>query len=377
MKRTKALARLLVFLLLLTFALTACTQGPGDTGGSATQPPAGGATPPPAGGSASTPTPAGLIGEGRTFTFSVWGGDNPKALDLYFVPQFVQETGATFQYVHGSTTDTLTKLYAEKGNPSIDVAIVPIDCVSKLLADDVILPTDASIPNYDKLIPEAQMPGGYGISVQAVVIGYSLDRVKTPPTSWEDLWSEQYKNRIALGAIPGANGVCFLALANRLAGGNETDLSKGIAKVKALKPIRAFYDQSPQVPVMIQNNEIDLFTMLSGLTASYKAAGAPIGIVIPKEGSPITINVAVIPKGTKNLDLAKKAIEILLSEEAQKTYAERLYFAPTNTKVVLPAELAEIIHPNANDKLIALDWDALTAINDTMLEQWNKEVVSK
>lgn len=350
MKRTKALARLLVFLLILTVALTACTKS-SDSGGS-------------------------VSGEGRTFTFAVWGGDNPTALDAYFVPKFEEETGATFQYLTGSTTDRLTKLYTEKGNPSIDVAIVPIDSVSKLLAEDVILPADPSIPNYDKLLPEAQLPGGYGISVQMVAIGYSLDRVKTPPTSWEDLFDEQYKNRIALGAIPGANGVAFLAMMNRLAGGTEADLSPGIAKLKSLKPIRAFYDESPQVPVMIENNEIDLFTMLSGLTASNIAAGAPIGIVIPKEGSPITMNVAVIPKGTKNLDLAKKAIEILLSEESQKAYAEKLYFAPTNTKVELSPELADILHPNANDKLIQLDWDALAAQNDAMLEQWNKEVVS-
>lgn len=370
MKKTKTPARLLVFLLLLSFALTACTQGSGDASGGATQPPA------PADGGSEPSAPEGLIGEGRTLTFAVWGGDNPTALDAYLVPQFEQETGATFQYLTGSTTDRLTKLYTEKGNPSIDVAIVPIDSVSKLLAEDVILPADASIPNYDKLIPEAQLPGGYGISVQVVAVGYSLDRVTTPPTSWEDLWDPQYKNRIALGAIPGANGVAFLSMINRLAGGTEADLSPGIAKIKSLKPIRAFYDESPQVPVMIQNNEIELFTMLSGLTASYKAQGAPIGIVIPKEGSPMTMNVAVIPKGTKNLDLAKKAVEILLSPESQMTYAELLYFAPTNKETVLPPDLAAIIHPNADDKLVPLDWDALSAVNEAMQEQWNKEVVS-
>ncbi|MEL7610340.1 MAG: extracellular solute-binding protein [Bacillota bacterium] len=373
MKRTKKLAWLLVFLFLLSFALMACAQGSGDTSGDAAQPTQAPPDTQESPGAQESPR----IGEGRTFTLAVWGGNNPKVLDEYLVPRFEQETGATFEYLTGSTTDRLTKLYTEKGNPSIDVAIVPIDSVSKLLKDDVILPADETIPNYDKLIPEAKLPGGYGVSIQVVAVGYSLDRVSQPPTSWEDLWGDQYKNRIALGAIPGANGVAFLAMINRLAGGDETDLSLGIAKVKALKPIRAFYDESGQIPPMIENNEIDVFTMLSGLTASFKAAGAPIGIVIPEEGSPITMNVAVIPKGTKNLDLAKKAIEILLSEELQKGYAQILYYAPTNSTVVLPADLAEIIHPQKGDKLIQLDWDALELQNETMLEAWNKEVVSE
>lgn len=127
---------------------------------------------------------------------------------------------------------------------------------------------------------------------------------------------------------------------------------------------------------MIENNEIDAFTMLSGLTASFKAAGAPFDIVIPKEGSPLTMNVAVIPKGTKNLDLAKKAVEILMSEELQLGYAEILYYAPTNTEVELPPNLQEIIHPRKGDKLIQLDWAALEEHNEEMLEMWNKEIVS-
>jgi putative spermidine/putrescine transport system substrate-binding protein len=315
-------------------------------------------------------------GEQRTFTLAVWGGNNPKVLDKYLVPRFEAETGAKFQYDTGSTTDRLTKLYTEKGNPSIDVAIVPIDSVPKLLADDVILPTDTSIPNYSKLIPEAQIPGGYGVSVQVVAVGYSPDRVPKAPESWMDLWDDAYKNRLALGAIPGANGVAFLAMINRLEGGDETDLSKGINKIKELKPIRAFYDESGQIPPMIENNEIDAFTMLSGLTASFKAAGAPFDIVIPKEGSPLTMNVAVIPKGTKNLDLAKKAVEILMSEELQLGYAEILYYAPTNTEVELPPNLQEIIHPRKGDKLIQLDWAALEEHNEEMLEMWNKEIVS-
>ena len=58
--------------------------------------------------------------------------------------------------------------------------------------DKMWLPLDsAKIPNMNDIYPAYRRPGdmGVGHSVSPIGIAYNTDAVKTPPTSWADVWS--------------------------------------------------------------------------------------------------------------------------------------------------------------------------------------------
>lgn len=364
-------------LIVLVLALAACssssTSSPTATPAASTTTGGASAAPTTASGGAPAPTPSGPP---REITLSIWGGPHEQILKST-LGKFEQENNAKVVYEFNNTPDRITKLNAEKGSPSYDVAVVPIDEVDKLLKDDVILPASDKVPNYDKLLPAAKLKGGYGLAQLLVGIGYNPEKVKTPLTSWDDLYNPEFKNHLSIGTLPGANTWGFLVQQAKANGGSETNLDPGLAKIAQLKPLRAFISFFPALEPQIKSGDMWVVVDLVGLMQDFKERGGPLEIVVPKEGGVRAMNVAVIPRGGKNTDLAQKLVGALISPEVQQAYAEKLFYGPVNTSVQLSPGLAAKIRPSANDKVIDVNWEAITPNKEAILERWNKEIVGR
>ena len=63
---------------------------------------------------------------------------------------------------------------------------------------------------YKDLIPEAQEPMGPAPFFQVVGLTYNPETVKTPPTSWADLWKPEFKGRVGITNLNSTLGTGWL-----------------------------------------------------------------------------------------------------------------------------------------------------------------------
>lgn len=310
-----------------------------------------------------------------SLVLAIWGGPHVPVLDESLAG-FTDLTGVNVTYTEDTTGDRLTKLNAEKGAPSIDVAILPINEVATLLENDVILPTDTEIPNYDVMKPAAQVDGGYGISLFQEVIAYNPEFVTEPPESWLDLFEGENRSHLAWGAIPGANGyAATVALAKSL-GGSEDDLGPALEMLSdAADDIVTFTDFGPSIEPYAESEEVWIYPQLSGVLQDFRQRGGPIELTVPEEGGPLLMNTATIPDGARSVGCSQALVGWLLSDEVQTAYAEQLYYSPATTTVELDDELSELIYPKDDSTVMDIDWDIINENAQDIIDQWNRTVV--
>jgi putative spermidine/putrescine transport system substrate-binding protein len=305
----------------------------------------------------------------------VWGGPHEEVLEQGLA-EFERKTGIDVKYTSDSTQDRITKLNAEKGGPSIDVALVGVEQVPRLLKSGVIMPAQEDVPNVDALKPEAKLDGGYGVSVLQLVIGYNPDKVDPPPTSWEDLLRADLQGHLALPVLPNANEFGTLTMLARARGGSESNLSPGIDAIASIKKgVKVFYPFEPAVEPQVKSGDIWMMVAIAGLLESGAQRGLPMKVAVPKEGGPLLMNVAVIPEGVKSTGCSKALVGWLLSEAVQKPYAEKMFYSPANAKVQLPDDVSQHIHPKDESSLVKVDWAAISENQSTILDEWNRKVV--
>lgn len=300
------------------------------------------------------------------------------ALDAAFEP-WTEATGVDIEWLENGLGDRLTKMAAEKGSPTIDVALVPVGEVPALLENGVVDPTDTELPNYDLLIPEAQIDGGYGVSTLQFGIAYNPEFVTTAPTSWADLLDETYAGHIALPAMPNSGGYAFLTMLSHLAGGDESDLSGAIEQVAAFKgSVHSFIGSSTTVEEQIKSGEIQMYVDIGGVAVrGVKERDVPVEFVVPEEGAPISMNVLVVPAGNDHVGCAESFVAFMLGQEGQQAWAEKFYYGTVSTATELDPALEADLYPapGATD-IVPLDWSVISANGADTLDLWNREVTS-
>jgi putative spermidine/putrescine transport system substrate-binding protein len=378
MTRTRFIAAATV----LTIVATACGGDDDDDSGGESATTASGAT-------ASGATGGALADAYRelcppedapdTMVLAIWGG---KQTDLVLtgLQEFMDAVGTNVESTGDGTGDRLAKMRAEVGGQSIDVALVPVNEVPGLLEEDVIIEHDTNIPNYENLVEEAKVDGGYGTSLLAGVIAYNPEFVPEPPTSWTGLLDEQYKGHVAWSNLPGANGYAELAMIAKSMGGSEEDLSPAIERVSEFAQdggIATITDFGPSVQPLVETGDVWIYAEISGQIQALIENELPLEITVPEEGSPAMMNVAVIPNGVRNEGCSKALVSALLSPAVQQRYIEGYFYHPTVSNVPIPPILADRVYPRPGDDLVELDWAAISANAEEYIDQFNREVVAQ
>jgi putative spermidine/putrescine transport system substrate-binding protein len=292
---------------------------------------------------------------------------------------FTEATGVDIEWLENGLGDRLTKMNAEKGAPTIDVALVPVGEAPALVANGVTEETNTDLPNYEQLIDVAKIDGGYGVSVLQFGIAYNPEFVTTTPTSWTDLLDETYAGHIALPSMPNSGGYAFLTMLSTIAGGDESDLSGAIDEVAAFKSnVHSFIGASTTVEEQIKNGEIQMYVDIGGVATGAKLKrGVPVEFVVPEEGSPVSINTLVIPAGSDHTGCAEAFVAFMLGEEAQTAWAEQLYYGSSSSIIEFPADLSASLFPApGSDSIVPLDWSVISANSADTIDYWNRNVTS-
>ncbi|HEY7067795.1 MAG TPA: extracellular solute-binding protein [Chloroflexota bacterium] len=313
----------------------------------------------------------------HSMVLAIWGGPH-ESIMKEGLAGFTQLTGIQVELTLDSVRDRLTKLNAEKGNPSIDVAMVSVDSVPRLLASGVVMPAATDVPNVADMAPVARVDGGYGISLLQEGIGYNPQYVTTPPTSWSDLLKPEWAGHLAWPSMPNASSLAVLTMFAKANGGSEANFQPGIdAIARVASGVKTFYAQEPQIEPQYQSGDVWIAPAIAGLVQAMKDKGGPVAVSIPKEGGPILMNVATIPVGVKSLGCSKALVGWLLSEAVQRPYAEQLFYGPANHAVTLPPEVKQRVYPQDEASAVTIDWKTISDKQSDILDQWNRQVVGR
>jgi putative spermidine/putrescine transport system substrate-binding protein len=291
---------------------------------------------------------------------------------------FTEATGVDIEWLENNLGDRLTKLAAEKGAPTIDVALVPVGEAPRLLANGVTDPANTELPNYEQLLDFAKLESGYGVSVLQFGIAYNPEFVEKP-TSWADLLDETYAGHIALPSMPNSGGYAFLTMLAKNAGGSEADLTAAIDQVAAFKAnAHSFIGATPTVEEQIKSGEIRMYVDIGGVAAGAKLKrDVPVEFVVPDEGSPVSINTLVVPAGSKHTGCAEAFVAFMLGEESQKTWAEQLLYGSSSSIIEFDAELASSLYPAPGaDNIVEIDWSVISTNGPDTIDYWNRQVTS-
>jgi putative spermidine/putrescine transport system substrate-binding protein len=300
------------------------------------------------------------------------------AMDKYLAP-FKKALGIEVEWLENGLGDRLTKLAAEKGKPTIDVALVPIAETPALLANGIVEPTNTKLPNYEQLISAAKFAGGYGVSALQFGIAYNPAFVNPAPTSWLDLLNPKYAGHIALPSMPNSGGYALLAMLARIGGGKESDLKAAIDQIAAFKKqAHSFIGPTPQVEAQIKSGEIRMYLDIGGVAVRAKAErNVPVEFVIPKEGAPLSINSLVIPAGSKHKGCAEAFVAYMLGQEVQVGWAETLLYGSTSSIVKMEPALVSRLYPAPGAKtIVEIDWPAIAKGTADTMDYWNRKVLN-
>ena len=310
---------------------------------------------------------------------AVYGGSFHDDTKTCHVAAFEKATGAKGVTVLGSSVQTAARLRATRGKPDVDVAYMDLEVAVQAKAEGLLEKIDTrKLTHIGDIVPSAIDPDGHyiGFMTAATVIAYNPQVVKTPPTSWADLWKPEFKGKLALGDITGTSGLHFLLAVNRMRGGTLENLDPGFAAVKELLPSAVtLYTQADQIVSLFERGDVVIAPWYPDRIGSAAAKGVPVAVAYPKEGGVGILPTVSIPKGAKNPQLALKYIDVLLSPEGQKCFAEKKFAGPVNRKVELSPEAAKIVpFGESLEKLWFPDAQYVAAHRQAWTERWKREM---
>ena len=320
----------------------------------------------------------GGLGKARaaeTINLMINGGDWEKLARKLVVAPFEKKYGATVSITPASSSQMLTRVRAEKQNPSQDCVVIDLGPAQVGFAEGLFEKINPSnIPNLKDLDEMAIDKKGYGpiVSSHSTGLAYNAKMMTKPvPKSWMDLWNPVYKDTLLLSNITLTSGQLFLLQIVMLNGGSYENIDPGIEMIKKLKPnIRRFTANSAELRTALQGEDIIGVCSPNIAIEAASKSGMPVKPIFPAEGNVLSPATCQIVKGTKKKDLVEKFINEYLSPESQLGWAVEYHVAVFNKKVKLPPETAGTL-PSKN---VFYDFAKISANLEKWIDKFTREI---
>ncbi len=316
------------------------------------------------------------IRRGDELTVGVWGGAQERILREFVSGPLEAQHGVKINYVLGGTTERRARAYAERGRPSFDLLYLNIFESRQAVRDGVTQNANTNVPNAAHLYPVAKL-GGYGVAFNPVTIVYDRRLVAQPMTSWRDFWRDDLRGKVIWPTYPGAQGTAALLMAAKIFGGSENNIDPAFEAIARLRPFPAIQASQDQLFGMFDQQVGAASIEFGSFTRSYAEARNPnIVIADPAEGQAVATNVACITVGTSKQALAEAFVNLHLSPDCQRAYAERIYYSPTVNNVEFPPALAAklVLGEAAVSKLVDFDWDVVIRNQARWSSRFTREI---
>jgi len=283
----------------------------------------------------------------------------------------------TIKWVRDSTGIVTAKLLAEKNNPQADV-VWGLAATSLLLLKGEGMLEPYAPKGLDKLDPKFRdkdnPPTWTGMDAWIAAVCFNTveaEKNKLPmPSSWKDLTNPVYKGHVVM-PNPNSSGTGFLDVSSWLQMMGEDG---GWEFMDGLHENIAWYTHSGSKPCkQAAAGEIPIGISFAFRGAKSKAAGAPLEIIIPKEGVGWDMEATAIIAGTSKLDAAKTLVDWTVTEKANRLYNEGY------AVVAIPGIAKPVEHfpPGIVDAMWDNDFLWAAQNRERILAEWQKRYDSK
>lgn len=273
------------------------------------------------------------------------------------------------------TGPMVANLVREKENPKADLVIgIDNSFGLEILDEDVLIeyqPENLKL-KFDSLMFDKTnrlIPFDYGY----ITFNYDSERVEDVPQSFDDLSTERYRNRIAVMSpqTSSTGRIFFLetiarfgedgfldfweefqpSITNITSGWNEAYYG---LYIQGESDLVVSYSTSPPAHVIYDE------------TDQYKA-------LIIDDKAYMQVETLGIVKGSKNVEMAKRAVDYIISVEFQNLIPENQFMLPVNPDAILPDVFLE--HIETPSESIILDTDYVKDNLQRWLSDWEKVIL--
>jgi putative spermidine/putrescine transport system substrate-binding protein len=278
------------------------------------------------------------------------------------------------------SVDQIAKINAARSNPPMDVMLMDPGPALTAIAQGLAEPYPIAKSQYYKsLLPAAQEPMGPAVFFQAVGLSYNPEKIKTPPTSWADLWKPEYKGRVGVTNMNSTLGTGFMVEIAKMRGGSESNLDPAFKAMAELRPnIGAVASNPGALAALFSQGEIDIAPGNFNHLQPLIARGVAVQFAKPKEGTIGFKTTMHIVKNSPNAELAFKLIEAALSPEVQGRLMEPPYIiVPTNAQLKMSGAIATSIAKDQAEMqrtFVFHDWNKINEQRAAWIERYNREI---
>ncbi len=317
----------------------------------------------------------------RQFVAMTWGGQWGDAMRDNVDAAFEKRTGVKVQQDRSaSPVERITKLKIGLNDQKVDCFQLADGLVPLAIKQGVCEKLNRDSPRMGhvrNMIP--QFWNDYWVPHIFSVIGlcYNTKPVKTPPTSYADLWKPEFKGRIVLPEVSHSIGPYVIAIGAIAAGKSPKDETAGFEALRRLndqKPI--WVKDTDSIMNAFRTEEAVIGLLYKSQTYTVQGWNAPVEWVYPSEGGIPYVSGTCIAKNTKNLELAEQYLDVTMDPDVQPAFT-KLYNYPGTNKDML-ARLSPELQERARftdaqlAKIINLDLEFMSDRRGDWSQRWNR-----
>lgn len=231
----------------------------------------------------------------------------------------------------------------KNGTSDYDVLVPSEYMIERLIKDDLLYKLDFdNIPNYSNISPMIlEMSNGVDLEYMVPFMWGTLGILYNPEVvsaeeakSWDVLWNEKYSGKIVMiDSVRDSFAAALIKLGYSINTTNEEEIEKAAQLLRDQMPLVVSYE-TDTIKGMLADGSADLALTYSGEAVAAKALAAENGktldFVIPDEGGNVWYDGLVIPKTSKNKELAETFINFLCEAENAKLISEYIGYATAN-----------------------------------------------
>ena len=275
----------------------------------------------------------------RVVNVCSWG----EYIDESLITQFEDETGIRVNYQTAESNEALYSLI-KMGGADFDV-IVPSDyMIARLIDEDMLAELDYShIPNFDLIAdtyknlsydPENLYTVPYTWGTLGII--YNTTMVDEPITSWDVMFSDQYKGNVML--IDNSRDAFGMALYSLGYSVNTTDEAQIREAYELVADAwnRGVYQGRvmDEIFQLMEGGNAAVATYYAGDFLSMHEVNPDLAYCVPEEGSNWFVDAMCILKDAKNVEEAHEWINFMASTEANLQNMDFIWYASPNTEAL-------------------------------------------
>lgn len=264
-------------------------------------------------------------------------------IDENLLYEFTDETGIDVQYVNYTTNEEMyVKLMA--GATSYDV-IFPSDyMIERMVKQDLLAELNfENIPNADGIMdwlkdPSYDEGSAHSVPYMWGTLGiiYNPAMVEEPIDSWEQMFSDTYKNNvIMMDSIRDTLGVTLKMLGYSMNTRDEAQLEEAKQKLIDQKQrgiVKAYYLDETKDKMIA--GEAAMAMIYSGDAMYAMSENPDLVYVVPKEGSNVWIDCMVVPRTSQKQEQAEQFINYLCRPDVAARNVEWIGYCTPIQQVV-------------------------------------------